>query len=167
MFADGFKDKRGKGIHSAYETAMVDHQAPAILAGYHAKLPATPMPPFVANGHGAAVETVALMDRAAAAVDIVALIELYAQEGGGKSKKVTQKLFDQFGDGTIQTMCDGTKVLAMIWESAWRVAGGEQKFANADIKAINKNSLRARYEKTDFVESFDLDHIKPVLKGHP
>jgi hypothetical protein len=33
--------------------------------------------------------------------------------------------------------------------------------------ATNKNALRARYERTTFVPSLDLDHVKPILKGHP
>jgi hypothetical protein len=57
--------------------------------------------------------------------------------------------------------------LAVIWESAWIKGQGETKFTQAQMVAMNKNSLRARYEKTSFVESLDLDHIQPVLKGHP
>ena len=69
--------------------------------------------------------------------------------------------------GTIKTLCDGAVTLAVIWEGAWIVGGGEGRFQPVDIKPMNKNSLRSRYEKTDFVESFDLDHIRPHLKGHP
>jgi hypothetical protein len=167
VLADGHEDGRGKGVHSAYETAMVDHQAQAILDGFRQRLPMTPHPPFVASGHGAAVATVELMDRAAAAVDPLDLVDTYAGTQGGKSKAVTSILFAKFGAGTIQTLCDGAVTLATIWESAWRVAHGEQKFSAADIKAISKNSLRARYERQDFVRSLDLDQIKPVLKGHP
>ena len=76
-------------------------------------------------------------------------------------------LWERFGDDTIETLCDGAVTLAVIWESAWRVANGEQRFAGAAMQAINKNALRARYERTSFVPSFDLDHIKPVLVGHP
>jgi hypothetical protein len=167
VLADGDKNGRGKGVHSAYETAMIDHQAPAILQGYAQQLPATVHPPFVTSGHGAAVATVELMDRAARAVDPVKLVDTYAGTQGGKSKAVTSILFAEFGGGTITTFCDGTVTLAMIWESAWRAAQGEQKFSTADIKAIHKNSLRARYEKLEFVRSLDLDQIKPELKGHP
>jgi len=167
VLADGHKDGRGAGVHSAYETAMIDHQAPAILAGMRTQLPLTARPVFPASGQGAAIATVELMDRAAAAVDPLDLVDTYAATPGGKSKAVTSVLFQKFGDGTIGTLCDGAVTLAAIWESAWQAAGGEQKFAAADIKAINKNSLRARYEKVDFVRSLDLDHIKPELKGHP
>jgi hypothetical protein len=94
-------------------------------------------------------------------------VDAYAQTKGGKSKAVTSVLWNQFGDGTIATLCDGAKTLAMIWESAWIEGGGEQRFAQNQIQPQNKNALRARYEKKSFVESLDLDHIQPVLQGHP
>jgi hypothetical protein len=167
VLADGHKDGRGKGIHSAYETAMIDHQAFAILDGFRKELPGTKRPALVKSGHEAATATVALMARAAKNVDPEDLVDTYADTKGGKSKAVTSILFEKFGDGTIATLCDGTKTLAMIWESAWIVGKGEDKFPKKDIVAINKNSLRAKYERLDFVESLDLDHIQPVLKGHP
>jgi hypothetical protein len=146
---------------------MVDHQAQAILDGFVQELPNTPRPPLVTSGHEAAVATVQLMDRAAGHVDPGALVDAYAETKGGKSKAVTSVLWDQFGDGTIATLCDGAKTLAMIWESAWIEGGGEQRFAQNQLQPQNKNALRARYEKKSFVESLDLDHIQPVLKGHP
>ena len=167
VLADGHEDGRGKGVHSAYETAMIDHQALAVLDGFRNTLPGTAHPGFVANGHRAAIATVELMDRAAGHVDPEALVDTYADTKGGKSKAVTSILWNAFGDGTIATLCDGTKALAALWESAWRVADGENRFTAAQIVAMNKNALRARYERTDFVPSLDLDHIRPVLKGHP
>ena len=167
ILADGHKDGRGKGIHSAYETSMIDHQAEAIVAGFGRELPNTDRPAFIDSGHAAAVATIELMDRAARNVDPVALVDAYAATSGGKSKAVTSVLWDKFGDGTIATLCDGTMTLAMIWESAWKRGNGENRFSDAQIKAINKNSLRAMYEKPSFVQSLDLDHIQPVLVGHP
>jgi hypothetical protein len=165
--ADGYPDGRGKGIHSAYETAMIDHQALAILAGFLQELPNTVRPAIVDSGQKAALATIELMDRTTGNVDPGALVDAYAATPGGKSKAVTSILWQEFGAGTIAAFCDGAVTLAMIWESAWIKGGGEQRFTHAQMKAMNKNSLRARYERTTFVESFDLDHIQPVLKGHP
>jgi hypothetical protein len=165
--ADGFPDGRGKGVHSAYESAMVDHQASAILTGFLEKLPNTPHPDFVDSGQKAALATIELMDRTTGNVDPHALVDAYAATPGGKSKAVTSILWQAFGAGTIAAFCDGAVTLAMIWESAWIKGDGEQRFTDAEMKAMNKNSLRFRYERTTFVESLDLDHIRPVLKGHP
>ena len=40
VLADGFPDGRGKGVHSAYETSMIDHHATEIVAGLQTALPA-------------------------------------------------------------------------------------------------------------------------------
>lgn len=167
VLADGRPDGTGEGVHSAYETAMIDHQAQAVLTGFQQVLPATPRPAFVTTGRGAAIATLQLMSRTAQRVDPGTLVDAYAATPGGKSKAVTSVLWQQFGTGTIASLCDGAMTLAVIWESAWIQGQGESRFTLAQMVAIHKNSLRARYEKTTFVQSFDLDHIRPALKGHP
>jgi hypothetical protein len=77
VLADGHEDGRGKGIHSAYETAMVDHQAESILEGFQEELPGTTRPASVSSGHGAAVAIVELMARAAENVDPLKLVDAY------------------------------------------------------------------------------------------
>ena len=145
-----------------------DKKIEIIIADFFRReLPVTSHPPFVTSGHGSAVAIVELMDRAAGRVDPAALVDTYAATPGGKSKAVTSVLWEAFGEGTIGTLCDGAVTLAMIWESAWKKGLGEQRFTSAEMVAINKNSLRAKYEKPSFVPSLDLDHIQPVLKGHP
>jgi hypothetical protein len=69
VLADGFPDRRGKGVHSVYESSMIDHHATEIVAGLQAALPGTPRPAAVSTGQQAAVAVVELMDRAAKAVD--------------------------------------------------------------------------------------------------
>jgi hypothetical protein len=157
----------GAGVHSAYESAMVDHRSGEILAGMQQALPTTAHPPLMESGQAVAIAVVRLMDRAAQAVDPLTLINAYAATKGGASKAVTSVLWDAFGPGTIATLCDGTVTLASIWESAWRVGGGSARFKNAQLQAVDRDALRARYEDPTFVRSLDLDNIRAVLKGHP
>ena len=99
----------GEGVHSAYETAMVDHRSGEVLEGMLQALPpTTPHPPLMESGHGVATAVVRLMDRAAHAVDPLSLINFYATTQGGSSKAVTTKLWEKFGSATIATLCDGT-----------------------------------------------------------
>ncbi len=157
----------GKGIHSAYESAMVDHRSGEILEGMLQELPTTPHPPLMESGHGVATAVVRLMDRAAHTVDPLSLINFYATTQGGASKAVTTKLWEKFGSATIATLCDGTVTLASIWESAWRVGGGNKRFKVSQMGALDRSQLQLRYENPAFVPSLDLDHIQAVLKGHP
>lgn len=168
VLADGFKNGKGKGVHSAYETSMVDHNAVELVAGIQAKLPTMTRPALVKSGQKAAVAIVRLMDRASKAVKPKSLVSTYAAATttGSKAKKVTSKLWDKFGDGTISTMVDGALTLAMLWESAWVEGGGDGRFSDAQMRGINRNSLQALYEDDEnvFVPSLDLDDIGSVLK---
>jgi hypothetical protein len=166
VLADGRKNGKGKGVHSAYETTMIDHQADNVVQGLHTVLPATSQPPLVSNGQEVAVAVVQLMARAAAAVDPEELVDAYVATGGGKSKAVTTKLWNKFGNATIAILADGAVTLGMIWESAWVAGGGDSRFTTAQMVAISRAKLQALYEDDVdvFVPSLDLDHIGPVLK---
>jgi hypothetical protein len=166
VLADGRKNGKGKGVHSVYETTMIDHRADEIVERLPGVVAATSQPPGVSNGQQAALAIVQLMARAAAAVDPGELVDAYAVTGDGKSKAVTTKLWNQFGTGTLATLADGVVTLGMIWESAWIAGGGNDKFTTQQMVAINRAKLQTLYEDEEnvFVPSLDLDHIGPMLR---
>jgi hypothetical protein len=163
VLANGFPDGRGKGVHSAYESSMIDHHATEIVAGLQAALPGTPRPTAVTTGQQAAVAVVELMDRAAKAVDPTALVNTYAATPGGSSKAVTGVLWAQFGDATIGILADGAVTLAMLWESAWTQGKGDTRIPAKSLAPVAEASLQALYVDTQFVPSLDLDAIGAVL----
>lgn len=164
VWADGYEDGRGKGVHSAYESKMLDDWAVELHAGMARAVAAgLPLHPLAANGQAAAVATVELMSRAATSVSLADLIDTYIAAGGGKSRRVTGILWQQFGAGTVATMVDGAVALATLWEGAWAAAGGDG-IADAELIAIPKAKLRRRYENTNFVKSLYLDEIAAVLQ---
>jgi hypothetical protein len=181
MFADGFKDQAqivpmthhdgttgtkqiwpGMGIHSAYESSMIDRKSVTLLAGLKTEVSQLDALPLVANGHEAAVAIVELMERSAVRLPPTVLINEYIGLGGGKSAAVLDGLWAKFGTKTIETMADGANVLAMLWDSAW-AAGNGNAVAPSALKTITKPALKALYIKADFVESLDLDSIGPKL----
>ncbi|PYM94769.1 MAG: S1/P1 Nuclease [Candidatus Rokuibacteriota bacterium] len=181
MFADGFQDQAqtvpmthrdgtpgtkqvwpGMGIHSAYESAMIDRKAVSLLAGLQTRVTQLAALPRVANGHEAAVAIVGLMERSAVRLPPSVLINEYIGLGGGKSAAALDGLWTKFGPATIETMADGANVLAMLWDSAW-AAGNGSAIVQSSLKIITKPALKALYTKADFVESLDLDAIGPSL----
>lgn len=160
---DGFPDGTGKGVHSAYEDAMIDHHAPELFAKIQAAIGAGAALPAIATGADAAVAIVKLMGRANAAIPPADLVTAYAATPGGKSRAVTAVLWTKFGAETAAAMADGAQVLAAIWHGAWTAGNGNQ-IAAAKIAAVDRALLQARYEDTSFVPSLDLDHIGPVLR---
>ena len=163
ILADGFPDGRGKGVHSAYESSMIDHHATEIVAGLQAALPGTPRPAAVTTGQQAAVAVVQLMDRAAKAVDPSALVNAYLTTPGGSSTAVTAVLWEQFGDATIGILADGAVTLAMIWESAWIQGKGDTRIPAKSLAAVSEADLQTLYQDISFVPSLDLDSVATVL----
>lgn len=181
ILADGYKDRPstqtvqhrdgtteevssnlGAGVHSAYETAMIDRKQDPLRTGIPAKLNQLANLPFVASGKEAAQAIIDLMDRSARKVPPKKLVDAFVKAGGTKTVAVYDKLWDKFGDGTIAIMADGARVLAMIWESAWRAGNGNQ-IPESKLKALRKDTLAGLYRDPNFVPSLDLDHIKPSL----
>lgn len=155
----------GAGVHSAYETAMVDRYSEELIIGLTAEIGARRTDRNIgriASGHDAAVETVKLMDRAARRIPPGDLVDTYIEAGGTKRVAVYDALWDAYGKKTIATMADGARVLARLWEGAWTAGGGNQ-IAATKIKAISEQALARRYRKPDFLPSLDLDHIAPKL----
>ena len=157
----------GKGVHSAYESAMVDHRAAEIIAGVQTRLTgsAIPAPADVTNGHDAAVATVRLMEDAAERIDPEEIARFYAATTGGttsKSRAVTTALWEKFGEKTMDNMADGAQTLAMLWNSAWAVGDGS-KIRTAP-RTISEDDLRACYEDPEFVPSAYLEDMGPLLR---
>lgn len=170
-FADGLPDGTGDGVHSAYETAMIDHRDTEVVAGLSQALASEEVdrPVQIRTGQGAAVAVVRLMDRTATRIDPEQLSRAYAATQVGrtaanptKNRTVTTALWEQFGADTVRNMADGVLTLAMLWESAWNVGGGEER-DDWVLDAVDEKTLQKLYEDPKFMQSLDLDAIGAVL----
>jgi hypothetical protein len=182
MFSDGFADQPttvehhhrhgpptedpshvGAGVHSAYETSMIDRKEPELLEAIRGKLDANPSPPAVATGKAAADAVIRMMERTAQRIPPRDLVNAFVQAGGTNTVAVLNALWDQFGDDTAEVMVDGARMLAMIWDSAWN-AGNGNTIAQNKLGAVDPQELMNRYQDKSFVPSLDLDTIGPVLR---
>ncbi|MFN3648879.1 MAG: S1/P1 Nuclease [Armatimonadota bacterium] len=164
IYADGYPDGGGKGIHSAYETRMIDRYASDLRKGISQAVqdPGAPLP-TIQTGKQAALAVIELMDRSAQRIPPTELVDKYIDAGGGASAKVLKALWDAFGDATIQAMADGARVLAQIWAGAWNAGQGD-KITTGQLVGRDWGKLQTLYEDPDFVPSLDLDHIGTVLQ---
>ncbi|HEY8259483.1 MAG TPA: hypothetical protein VIG08_17625, partial [Gemmatimonadales bacterium] len=182
MLADGFKDQPvtethhhengdpftkeshvGAGVHSTYETKMIDRHAPELIAGLQQAFQGQ-QPPMAAihSGKEAAEAIIALMDRSAHSVPPKDLVDTYVAAGGKPNAAERDKLWEKFGDKTIEVMADGARVLAAIWQGAWS-AGNGGGIAASKLGTISTTRLMPLYRDPKFVESLDIDSIGPVL----
>src|SRR5262249_5990790 len=115
----------GKGVHSAYEDHMVSANREEILK----KLAATPKVTegeLVASGFEAAVETVKLMRSTFTHVPPKDIVEFFIDLDGTRSERAAA-LWQKFGKRTLRCMQDGTHLLAVLWQSAWKAGTGDDK----------------------------------------
>lgn len=166
--SDGFPDGTAKGVHSAYESTMVDRHEAEIVAAIATTIAEAAAPAGVTSGPEAAVAVVQLMDRSATSIDPHDLVTSYAAvatKPGDDTLAVTDALWSRFGEHTIRLLVDGALTLAAIWQSAWTVADGDSTFAGVPLTAVDQDVLQALYEDPGFVPSLVLDGIGPVLHG--
>lgn len=158
----------GKGIHSAFETNMVDRYAEEIVARVPGRIGQAQQPALPARIHTgaeAALATIALMERAAKRIPPKDLVDAYVEAGGVKRVAVYDVLWEQFQDQTVDSMADGADVLALIWEGAWLAGDGDAQFNNAALGPRDFDALRAIYETKQFAPSLYLRDIAPELTG--
>jgi hypothetical protein len=184
MYADGYADQEttvthhkkgtgeaytvpshvGAGVHSTYETKMVDRKAAKIVEGLQKKLgnAAKSTGSSIHDGHDAAKAIIDLMDRTAKGIPPIKLVDTFVEEGGQTTVAVQDELWNKWGTATIQVMADGAKVLAGIWNAAWK-AGNGGSIGQASLGAVDPKALVKLYTDEGFVESLDIDHIGAAL----
>lgn len=179
FLADGFKDQAvshttstghtvsswpGKGVHSAFESTMIDAHAGEMLSAIDKALRSSgPALAKISKGQDAAVAIVALMDRSARTLPPTTLINTYIALGQGTSKAVIDGLWTAFGPKVAKIMADSVRVLNHIWTAAWRQGGG-QNAEVGQLSAVAPAEIIARYTNTAFVPSLDLNAIAAVLR---
>jgi hypothetical protein len=152
---------RSRGIHSAYETAMLKSKAPEVISLLNAELKIAASPELVKSSLAAAQLTVSLMRRVN---QLIPPAKLCADFADHRSK---QKLWENFGPQTIQVIAMGVRTLASIWASAWKQGKGETRVPKTALKAISKAKLRALYEdRVNFVPSVRLHEIEAILTAN-
>ena len=149
----------GAGVHSAYETKMLDRYDEEISAGMQQQVD-TISGTLPTTGAKAAMEIIQLMKRCAEEIPPPALVDAYIAAGGKPVVATIDALWADFGPQTINVMTDGAQVLARIWAGAWKDSTLSRQ---NDLGAIDQDTLRDLYMQRDFVESFDLDNIEQAL----
>ena len=144
---------RARGVHSAYETKMLDRHAAEVIALLNQELERPVPMPLVHGGHAAAVATVDLMRRSHTRIPPKRLSDIFAE-----TRRV-EALWNEFRNDTILVIADGARTLAMLWASAWADGNGDTRVTRARLVAQSKNALRALYEDETFVPSVTLDEI--------
>lgn len=160
----GETEKRplGMGVHSAYEDTMINHHRKDILGGL-AKAGPVKKDDLVTNGFEAAKATIALMRRTFSAIPPMDIVNAYVATGGGQSAAVSDALWAKFRKPTLAVMTEGTYLLAVLWESAWKQGGGKAKVGTTPLTQARAMKI---CQDPGFLPSMPIDQIGAVLKKH-
>jgi hypothetical protein len=150
----------GQGVHSAYEDRMVfDHRA-EILEGLK-RTPKVKQNELITNGFDAARKTIEMMRDVFRQIPPMDMVQTFVDVGKG-GKASSDALWKAYGQKTINVMKQGTHLLAVLWESAWEVGGGETKVRS--LRALTEDEAMEVVTDPEFLPSLTVDKIGAVLK---
>ena len=152
------KTSRAKGVHSAYESKMLNKHVVDLIEQLNQKLDSGTLqrPAQVQGGHAAAVAVVQLMQNTFKDLEPKAILDAYNKD---------ENLWDFFGEKTVHLMAAGSLALAVLWESAWKESGADTNITAADRGPVDESKLSDLYIDQDFVPSKTLDEIGALLIG--
>ncbi len=76
-----------------------------------------------------------------------------ASAGTGKYNN----MWNALGERTIKNISEGSRTLAILWQSAWNHGKGNSKFKNADLVELDKKELQKKYMDKNFVPPYGMD----------
>ena len=153
---------RGEGVHSAYETQMINSavRKGLLFPEITKNLTTDHGMKLINTGKQAAIATLTLMGDVATVLKPRTIIDVYEQSFADGTTH-TAALWDGTGEQTGKVMALGVRTLAMLWDAAWNAGGGHN-----NPGAIDKDKLKELYENQDFLRSVTIKDIEHEI-AHP
>jgi hypothetical protein len=149
-FHHGHPGKGEDGVHSFYETHMLDQFAADVVAKVNARLGNQKATASFEGGDGAARRVVQLMKDTITQLDPEHVVNVWIETAGSQHAK---NLWTAVGDDTAACMVLGVLCLADIWESAWVEGQGDTNIDPAALAKVKPSDLIALYTQKTFVEA--------------
>jgi hypothetical protein len=147
------KGKRGEGVHSAYEDAMLRQNSVELLQLLTARLKKAPKIKTPKSGKEAAIRTVELMRTTFATIKPADIVNAFAD---------AKDLWPLFNDGTVEVIAEGVATLRAVWQGAWDQGNGNAIAAGKLGVAPTKDLIKLYMTKT-WMPSRNLKTIGSVL----
>jgi hypothetical protein len=158
-----FKTGYGNGVHKAYESTMIKDQNKngAFDDALGGALPKQHGKKLVTSGRDAGWACMELMRSAQRTIAPIDIVNTFAA-AKKNHENISDVLWDEFRDGTIATIVEGCRVLAMLWDSAWTLGGGK-KIPAGDLVEQDLGDLRTICQDGGFLPSVSLGYIAKYL----
>lgn len=148
----------GSGVHVAYEDNMIDdyihEMLPKIkemIADKTSKIMEEEIVE-IRNGQEAGFAILNLMKLTQEDISPKSIVESFKKAKAAK-KDISQELYNEFGDLTIQVLARGCRYLAAVWDAAWKESKTETKYKSE----ISQDALIALYRMPTELPSYHLD----------
>jgi hypothetical protein len=157
----------GEGVHSFYETAMIDRAAEdnVLFEAISNNLGTDHDMQLVNDGREVAHAVLQMMDEVAKTLSPQDLMEIYEEKVDGfghADKDRLRQMWKIVGEPTGKVMALGIRTLAMIWDAAW-AAGNGDSHDEGELGEIDPDALKAHYEDKDFIPSLTIETIGAVI----
>lgn len=148
-------------VHYVYETKMLNVHAKDIVSGLNTRLKSVKVGPTFTGGHGAAMRVIQLMAWTVKNIPPADLVKTY--NAGSSEDDRLNRLWDTYGDETMDSLAEGCKCLGEIWESAWAEGGGAN-IPLSELGPVDPELLsELYYDAENFIPSRALDEMGPLL----
>jgi hypothetical protein len=150
-----------EGVHSAYETRMMDSCAAEIIIAVNGYLENKTAADVVRGGHSAAVYAIELMRSTLNRLPPTKLIDAYNAAKMVSHHYIKPMFIQSVNDSTLgeeTAICigEGCLALASIWKSAWEEGNGEE-ISDGEIIEIERATLKVIYDNKEFLKSLKMD----------
>lgn len=159
-------ENAGSGVHVAYEDHMIDDYItsdimPGLKAMLEKKTSAINKETIIKidSGQAAAFAVLQLMKLTQETITPIDIVETFKSVKG--TDRVSETLYEQFGERTIEVLARGCKYLAAIWDAAWEIGNGNSKIKS--LTKVKEADLIALYREPSELPSLHLDTIAEVL----
>lgn len=154
------RNEQEKGVHSAYETKMLDACAAEIVAGVNKYAAQNKAKYNVKGGHAAAMAGIEVMRKVLTELPPLVIIEAY-NEAEHVVKSMYKSTIDkyQIGEKTAVCMAEGCQLLAGLWDSAWKEGNGTA-IPQSKLVQIDSQELKKIYLDKEFLRAYKLEDPK-------
>lgn len=152
------RNEAEEDVHSAYETQMLDKKMADLFTGINTAAQVITQQALISGkGSAAAKRVVKLMNETFHNLPPAAICDSFSDHLG-KPKRF-DLMWQDLGQQTIVNMVNGCKVMAILWESAWRAGNGDA-IAPQSLVGISQSALKALYNDKNFVPSFGMKDVR-------
>jgi len=157
----------GQGVHVAFEDYMIDDyidkilkKLASLLTDKNYKINKEQIP-VINSGQAAAYHSFRLMKKTHEEILPKSIIEAFKQ-ARDRNVNVSDALYEQFGEPTVNCFARTCRYLSAIWDSAWIKGNGDVNLRKR--KKVEERKLIDLYANPTELPSMHLDTINPLLK---